>query len=248
MADPRHAEPHRSAHVDTFARDHLPPPEQWPRLLFDLPELRYPARLNCAVELLTGPPDDRPVFRTASGDTWTYGGLRDRVDRIAHVLTGTLGVVPGNRVLLRGPTATRAYCTTGSNGRTRRPRRPTATTSSPWTPGATCPTRTPGCPPGCCRRTGPAPARRPSSGHCTSGCATRVRTTRRWDRPHSPASESPHTLRGSVNPQPPQTLFSGSPPTVRTHESRTQLEPGPHRDHRPPGTESTPGGEGESEG
>ncbi|CAM5560549.1 2-succinylbenzoate--CoA ligase [Streptomyces violaceorubidus] len=75
-----------------------------PRLLFDLPELRYPARLNCAVELLTGPPDDRPVFRTASGDTWTYGGLRDRVDRIAHVLTGTLGVVPGNRVLLRGPT------------------------------------------------------------------------------------------------------------------------------------------------
>ncbi|MGX1404203.1 2-aminobenzoate-CoA ligase [Streptomyces ambofaciens] len=104
MADARRADPHRSAHVDTFARDHLPPPEQWPELLFDLPGLRYPARLNCAVELLTGPPDDRPVFRTASGDTWTYGGLRDRVDRIAHVLTGDLGVVPGNRVLLRGPT------------------------------------------------------------------------------------------------------------------------------------------------
>ncbi|CAM5426360.1 AMP-binding protein OS=Streptomyces tendae OX=1932 GN=GUR47_32080 PE=4 SV=1 [Streptomyces tendae] len=101
---PRRADPHRSAHVDTFARDHLPPPEQWPELVFDLPELRYPARLNCAAELLTGPPDDRPVFRTASGDTWTYGGLRERVDRIAHVLTGDLGVVPGNRVLLRGPT------------------------------------------------------------------------------------------------------------------------------------------------
>lgn len=104
MADPRRADPHRSAHVDTFARDHLPPPEQWPELVFDLPELHYPARLNCAAELLTGPPDDRPVFRTASGDTWTYGGLRERVDRIAHVLTGDLGVVPGNRVLLRGPT------------------------------------------------------------------------------------------------------------------------------------------------
>ncbi|MFG3130851.1 AMP-binding protein [Streptomyces tendae] len=104
MADPRHADPHRSAHVDTFARDHLPPPEQWPKLLFELPELHYPARLNCAAELLTGPPDDRPVFRTASGDTWTYGELRDRVDRIAHVLTADLGVVPGNRVLLRGPT------------------------------------------------------------------------------------------------------------------------------------------------
>ncbi|WP_435245004.1 AMP-binding protein, partial [Streptomyces tendae] len=104
MADPRPADPHRSAHVDTFARDHLPPPEQWPKLLFELPELHYPARLNCAAELLAGPPDDRPVFRTASGDTWTYGELRDRVDRIAQVLTADLGVVPGNRVLLRGPT------------------------------------------------------------------------------------------------------------------------------------------------
>lgn len=104
MADPHRAEPHRSAHVDTFAREHLPPPDQWPELRFDLPGLRYPARLNCAAELLTGPPDDRPVFRTASGDDWTYGRLRARVDRLAHLLTGDLGVVPGNRVLLRGPT------------------------------------------------------------------------------------------------------------------------------------------------
>ncbi|WP_053851759.1 AMP-binding protein [Streptomyces sp. NRRL B-24085] len=93
-----------SAHVDTFARDHLPPFDQWPELRFDLPELRYPDRLNCAAELLTGPPDDRPAFRTPAGDTWTYGTLRTRVDRIAHLLTGDLGVVPGNRVLLRGPT------------------------------------------------------------------------------------------------------------------------------------------------
>lgn len=93
-----------SAHVDTFARDHLPPPDQWPELRFDLPELRYPVRLNCAAELLTGQPDERPVFHTPSGDTWTYGTLRARVDRLAHLLTGDLGVVPGNRVLLRGPT------------------------------------------------------------------------------------------------------------------------------------------------
>ncbi|MFE1442298.1 AMP-binding protein [Streptomyces sp. NPDC058739] len=92
-----------SAHLDTFARDHLPPREQWPELLFDLPELHYPERLNCAAELLHGPPDDRPVFRTPDA-VWTYGELRARVDRIAHVLTGELGVVPGNRVLLRGPT------------------------------------------------------------------------------------------------------------------------------------------------
>ncbi|WP_406472491.1 AMP-binding protein [Streptomyces sp. NBC_01615] len=97
-------EPTTSAHVDTFPRDHLPPPAQWPELHFDLPELRYPERLNCAAELLHRTRPERPVFRTASGDLWTYGQLRARVDRIAHVLTDELGVVPGNRVLLRGPT------------------------------------------------------------------------------------------------------------------------------------------------
>ncbi|WP_405590413.1 AMP-binding protein [Streptomyces sp. NBC_01092] len=95
---------HRSAHVDTFAREHLPPPDQWPELRFDLPGLNYPERLNAAAELLDGPDDERPVFHTPSGDTWTYGTLRARVDRLAHVLTNHLGVVPGNRVLLRGPT------------------------------------------------------------------------------------------------------------------------------------------------
>ncbi|MDF3298429.1 AMP-binding protein [Streptomyces tropicalis] len=93
-----------SAHVDTFARDHLPPEEEWPELRFDLPELHYPDRLNCAAELLAGTDSARPAFRTADGEAWTYGDLRARVDRIAHVLTGDLGVVPGNRVLLRGPT------------------------------------------------------------------------------------------------------------------------------------------------
>ncbi|MFI9800064.1 AMP-binding protein [Streptomyces sp. NPDC052302] len=95
---------YRSAHVDTFARDHLPLPDQWPELVFDLPELHYPDRLNAAAELLTGPDGDRPVFHTPAGDTWTYATLRAHVDRLARVLTGELGVVPGNRVLLRGPT------------------------------------------------------------------------------------------------------------------------------------------------
>lgn len=97
-------EPTTSAHVDTFARDHLPPPEHWPGLPFDLPELRYPDRLNCAAELLGDKRPHRPAFRTPSGDLWTYGQLLARTDRIAHVLTAELGVVPGNRVLLRGPT------------------------------------------------------------------------------------------------------------------------------------------------
>ncbi|PRH76030.1 2-aminobenzoate-CoA ligase [Streptomyces solincola] len=97
-----------SAHLDTFTRDGLPPPEQWPELVFDLPELRYPDRLNCGRELLDrttelfGP--DRPAFLDGGGGLWTYGGLLARVDAIARVLTEDLGVVPGNRVLLRGPT------------------------------------------------------------------------------------------------------------------------------------------------
>ncbi|MDR3083620.1 MAG: AMP-binding protein [Streptomyces sp.] len=101
---PTPSEVTRTAHVDTFARDHHPPPEQWPELRFDLPELRYPERLNAAVELLADTAPERPAFRTADGEVWTYGQLRTRVDQIAHALTSRLGVVPGNRGLLRGPT------------------------------------------------------------------------------------------------------------------------------------------------
>ncbi|MDX3692015.1 AMP-binding protein [Streptomyces europaeiscabiei] len=93
-----------TAHLDTFARDRLPPPDQWAELSFELPELRYPDRLNAAAELLDGGEPGRPVFRTPAGEVWTYGELRARVDRVAHTLTSALGVVPGNRVLLRGPT------------------------------------------------------------------------------------------------------------------------------------------------
>ncbi|MFJ6694669.1 AMP-binding protein [Streptomyces sp. NPDC091272] len=99
---------HPSAHADTFPRDHLPPPEQWPELLFELPELQYPDRLNCGAELVDRPLEDfrsdRPALRVPSGEIWSYGDLREHTDQIACVLTDDLGVVPGNRVLLRGPT------------------------------------------------------------------------------------------------------------------------------------------------
>ncbi|MEO6703625.1 MAG: AMP-binding protein, partial [Jatrophihabitantaceae bacterium] len=97
----------RSAHIDTFCRDNLPPAERWPRFRFDLPELQYPDRLNCAVELLDAVIDrlgpDRPCLRTPSGELWSYGQLQQLVNQLAHVLTGQLAIVPGNRVLLRAP-------------------------------------------------------------------------------------------------------------------------------------------------
>jgi 2-aminobenzoate-CoA ligase len=96
-----------TAHIDTFAHDNLPPREQWPELRFDLPELRYPERLNCASVLLTDAVTKGHGERTAilaPGDLrWTYAELNARANRIAHVLVEELGVRPGNRVLLRAP-------------------------------------------------------------------------------------------------------------------------------------------------
>ena len=95
-----------TAHVDTFARDNLPPPHLWPELIFDIPEVRYPPRLNCVVELLDRMVDaghgERPVIRSPTG-VLTYRALMELVNRIACVLRDDLRLVPGNRVLLRGP-------------------------------------------------------------------------------------------------------------------------------------------------
>ena len=96
-----------TAHIDTFARDNLPPRAQWPELRFDLPALSYPERLNCATTLLTDMVANGSGKRTAilapGGLRWTYADLLAQANRIAHVLVEELGVVPGNRVLLRAP-------------------------------------------------------------------------------------------------------------------------------------------------
>ena len=96
-----------SAHVDTFCRDNLPPQDQWPQFLFDLPELHYPERLNCAVELLdktiAAHGGDRPCLLSPAGERWTYDDLLRVSNQVAHVLVDDYGVVPGNRVLSRGP-------------------------------------------------------------------------------------------------------------------------------------------------
>ena len=95
-----------TGHIDTFARDALPPRALWPEMRYDrIPELRYPARLNCAAELLDRIVQqghgDRTVFHLPDG-TWTYAQLLAYSNQLAHVLVDELGMVPGNRVLLRG--------------------------------------------------------------------------------------------------------------------------------------------------
>ncbi len=96
-----------SAHVDTFCRDHLPPDDQWPELVFTLPELHYPDRLNAATALLDDViarhGGDRPCLHQPGLPTWSYDELLAAANRVAHVLVEDLGIVPGNRVLLRGP-------------------------------------------------------------------------------------------------------------------------------------------------
>jgi 2-aminobenzoate-CoA ligase len=93
-----------SAHVDTFARDNLPPPDQWPDILLDRPEFQYPERLNAGVELT-----DRMVEKgfgdhtalIGNGRRRTYKELADWSNRLAHALIENYGVKPGNRVLIR---------------------------------------------------------------------------------------------------------------------------------------------------
>ena len=99
--------PDITGHVDTFCADNAPPSEMWPvRDWSGIPELTYPDWMNCAAELLDSMIEsgrgDRIVFRYPGG-TWSYQYLLEQSNRIAHVLVEDYGIVPGNRVLLRGP-------------------------------------------------------------------------------------------------------------------------------------------------
>ena len=98
-----------SAQSDSFIRDKLPPVEQWPQQIYDFPlavldEILQP-QLNLVTELLDKATikgfSDRPLLRSPR-ISLTYHDVGDRVNRIAQVLTEDYGLVPGNRVLLRG--------------------------------------------------------------------------------------------------------------------------------------------------
>lgn len=93
-----------TAHVDQFARTRLPPAELLPEFLFELPELQYPDRINCSVTLLDDAVAQGHGARIAmysEAGNWRYDELLERTNRIANVLVEDLGIVPGNRVLLR---------------------------------------------------------------------------------------------------------------------------------------------------
>ena len=99
-----------SSHVDNFTRNNLPPEDQLPVFIFDQPEVQYPELINAGVELV-----DKNIQQgngkkfavhgrgiTGEKSSWTYDELLSKVDQIAHVMTREMGLVPGNRILLRG--------------------------------------------------------------------------------------------------------------------------------------------------
>ena len=90
--------------VDTFARDNLPPREEWPEFDLSHPAYHYPERLNCVTRFVDRWVEegkgDRTAFITPEGRT-TYAQVYDSVNRLARVLVEDYGLVPGNRVLLR---------------------------------------------------------------------------------------------------------------------------------------------------
>jgi 2-aminobenzoate-CoA ligase len=93
-----------SAHVDTFARDNLPPPRKWP--LISLAGYDYPDALNAGVELTDRMVERGFGDRTAligNGRRRTYKELTDWTNRIARALVEDFGVRPGNRILIRAP-------------------------------------------------------------------------------------------------------------------------------------------------
>lgn len=105
---PGHASDAPDAPLDTFARDRLPDARQWPDLLFGNSRYRFQGPLNISGELLDvnlarGRGDHPCLIDSTTGQTTTYRQLSEQVARIAHVLTGDMGLRTGNRVLIRSP-------------------------------------------------------------------------------------------------------------------------------------------------
>lgn len=93
---------------DRFVLDRLPPREQWPQWLDNLPAPVAGESFN-AIRALWARAEQagwmaRPLLRSPN-EVLSYAQTRERVDRLAAMLTGPLGLTPGQRVLLRGGNA-----------------------------------------------------------------------------------------------------------------------------------------------
>lgn len=97
----------KSAQADTFVRDQLPPLDQWPHYRFDRPELQFPEQLNAVEHLLDQAVSSKGfannVMLRSPQRNFTYKQAQGVVNRIAAYLIEDCGLIPGNRVLLRGP-------------------------------------------------------------------------------------------------------------------------------------------------
>jgi 2-aminobenzoate-CoA ligase len=96
-----------SAQLDTFVRDQLPQPDAWPEYRFDRPELQFPEALNAVEQLLDAAVSSKgfadSIMLRSPQRNFTYAQAQAVVNRIAAYLIEDCKLIPGNRVLLRGP-------------------------------------------------------------------------------------------------------------------------------------------------
>jgi 2-aminobenzoate-CoA ligase len=91
-------------HSDPFVAENLPPREQWPDFIFPQPNLQFAADLNCVNTLFNRVFDNQfgdRLFLRCDQVQLTYRQTHDQVLYLSAQLQAQ-GLVPGNRVLLRG--------------------------------------------------------------------------------------------------------------------------------------------------
>jgi 2-aminobenzoate-CoA ligase len=96
----------QSAQPDDFVRRQLPATSDWPQLRFDLPELQLPTQLNAVAHLFSAAQAKgwgNQVFLRSPERNFSYSQAQSMVNKIAAFLVGECELIPGNRVLLRGP-------------------------------------------------------------------------------------------------------------------------------------------------
>ncbi|MEQ3661515.1 MAG: AMP-binding protein [Flavobacterium sp.] len=90
--------------IDNFTYKHLPNKELQPDYLLESSQFQQPEMLNCVDKLLDNHiknGNGNAICIRTFEETWTYNDLFEKANQIAHVLVDDLGLVSGNRVLLR---------------------------------------------------------------------------------------------------------------------------------------------------